>query len=111
MLTTARDLVRQQGIASLQEVAQKLSVPADVARTLLQKWVDKGRIERLPAPTACTDCALCDSAPLELYHWCDEGSGVSDSAPAVSARAQSKVGLSTKLPSACPAAGPPQGQG
>lgn len=105
MLTQARDLVRQQGLASLQEVALQLSVSSEVARALLGKWVEKGRIERLPTPTACSGCTLCDSAPRELYRWSergDENGAQSGSAPG--------SGRSSKVPSTCPSAGPSQGQ-
>ncbi|MCF7978893.1 MAG: FeoC-like transcriptional regulator [Chromatiaceae bacterium] len=71
MLTTARDLVREQGVISLQEVAFKLGVPSQVARAMLQKWVAKGLIEPLPTTAACAGCTLCDSAPRELYRWCE----------------------------------------
>ncbi|MBK5941042.1 FeoC-like transcriptional regulator [Halochromatium roseum] len=69
MLTRARDLVREQGVISLQEVALKLGVPSQVARAMLHKWVAKGRIEQLPTTTACAGCSLCDGAPRELYYW------------------------------------------
>ncbi|MEA3640184.1 MAG: FeoC-like transcriptional regulator [Lamprobacter sp.] len=108
MLTRARDLVRQQGVISVQEVALNLAVPTDVARALLQKWVDKGRIAQLPTPTACTGCMLCDPAPRELYHWQATAEEDADSA---SGADQSEVGRSTRVPSRCPAARPPQGQG
>ncbi|MBK5930931.1 FeoC-like transcriptional regulator [Halochromatium salexigens] len=102
MLIQARDLVRQQGLASLQEVALQLGVSSEVARALLAKWVAKGRIERLPTATACSGCTLCDSAPRELYRW---SGNRADSA------AHSRSGRSSKVPSTCPAAGPSQGQG
>ena len=69
MLTATRDLLRQQGLVSVQEVALKLAVPADVARALLQKWVAKGYAEPLPSPSACSGCRLCDSRPRECYRW------------------------------------------
>lgn len=102
MLTQARDLVRQQGVASLQEVAFQLGVSNAVARALLQKWIEKGRIERLATPSACSGCTLCDSAPREFYRWCE---------PPNENRAQSGSGSNSKVPSTCPAAGPSQGQG
>lgn len=89
MLIAARDLVRQQGVISLQEVAFKLGVPADIARAALQKWVDKGRVERLPTPAACIGCTLCDSAPRELYHWCHQD------AAGGTASSSSQKGIST----------------
>lgn len=107
MLTAARDLVRQQGLVSLQEVAVKLGVPTDVARAILQKWVDKGRIERLPTPNACTGCTLCDSAPRELYRWHEHAA---DGAASASSTDQSEAGCKTSVPSSCSAAGPFQDQ-
>ncbi|NEX16679.1 MAG: hypothetical protein C1943_08630 [Halochromatium sp.] len=71
MLTTTRDLLRQQGLISVQEVALKLAVPADVARALLQKWVAKGCAEPLPPSSACSGCTVCDSTPREFYRWCE----------------------------------------
>lgn len=107
MLTAARNLVRQQGLVSLQEIALKLGVPADVARAVLQKWVDKGRIERLPMPSTCAGCTLCDSAPRELYRWRENAADGDASAPSTD---QSKDGCNTRVPSSCPAAGPFQDQ-
>jgi len=111
MLTSARDLVREQGVISAQEVALKLGVPADVARAALQKWVEKGRIERLPTPAACIGCMLCDSAPREFYRWCGKAAGgITDDLSSTSSADQSEGGCNTRVPSACPAGGPFQDQ-
>ena len=107
MLPAVRDLVKRQGLVSVQEVALHLGIPAEVARALLQKWVNKGRIAPVPTPPGCIGCTLCDSAPRELYRWCGDAAGRVDA----SSRGQSETGRSTKVPSACPAAGPSQGQG
>lgn len=76
MLPAVRDLVKRQGLASVQEVALHLGVPADVARALLHKWVDKGRIAPVRTPPSCSGCTLCDSTPRELYRWCDSGADI-----------------------------------
>lgn len=107
MLTTARDLVREQGVISLQEVALKLGVPSQVARAMLQKWVAKGRIEPLPTAAACAGCTLCDSAPRELYRWCESADSSSSSACSA---AQSGPGCSTKVPTDARASESAQGQ-
>ncbi len=104
MLASVRELVRRQGVVSLQEVALATGVPAEVARAMLQKWVDKGRIEALPTPPACSGCALCDSAPRELYRWREAKVGIEGGEP------QSAVGCKIRRPSAGPE-GPFQGQG
>lgn len=96
MLPAVRDLIKRQRIASVQEVALHLGVPAEVARALLQKWVDKGRIAPVPTAPACIGCTLCDSAPRELYRWCDSP------ADAERAEAQSSAGCNTHLPSEAP---------
>jgi hypothetical protein len=56
-------------VVSLQEVSNRLGVSPEVGRALLQKWIDKGRVERLPPHPACLGCSLCDSSPRELYRW------------------------------------------
>lgn len=103
MLTAARDLVRQHGVISLQEVARELDAPIEVAQALLQKWVAKGRIEQLPTPSACSGCALCDAAARRLYRCCER-------ADPAAAEPGSEPGSKLRVPRSCPAAGPPQSQ-
>lgn len=104
MLGSVRDLVRCQGLVSLQEVALATGVPTEVARAMLQKWVAKGRVEALPMPPACIGCSLCDSAPRELYRWRDAHTETEGGEP------QSSVGCKIRRPSKGPD-GPFQGQG
>jgi hypothetical protein len=102
MLTAARDYVRERGLTSLRDVALHLGVSEDVAAALLQKWVDKGRIDRVTAVPRCSACDLCGSAAASLYRW---------TGPPDLARADHREGgRSMRVPSDCPA-GPSQGQG
>lgn len=102
MLSQARDFVRRQGVSSLREVALHLDVTEDVAASLLQKWLDKGVVERITALPRCSACDLCSSAARTLYRW--SGSKPADAAD------DGEAGSNVKVPNDCPAAGPPQGQ-
>jgi hypothetical protein len=102
MLTAARDFVRAQQVTSLREVALHLGVPEDVAEALLQKWLQKGRIERIPSLPKCHACNLCSEAAQSLYRW--------RGAPDAEASNHPDAGTNVKVPSTCPAAGPSQGQ-
>ena len=102
MLTAARDFVRAQGVTSLHEVAMHLGVSEEVADALMQKWLEKGRIERVATRPKCSACDLCAGAPTSLYRW--TGSQPSENPD------QPEPGRSVKVPSDCPAGGPSQGQ-
>jgi len=101
MLTDARDFVRSQGVTSLQEVATHLGVATDIAEALLQKWLDKGRIEQLPSIPRCGGCDRCSPAVQMLYRWRTQD------APGPN---QPEPGRSISVPNACPEDGPPQDQ-
>lgn len=102
MLTAARDFVCAQGVTSLREVALNLGVSEEVAAALMQKWIDKGRIERVATAPRCSGCDLCSSAATSLYRW---------AGPQAAERSdQSASGRNVKVPSDCPAGGPSQGQ-
>jgi len=102
MLTAARDYVRERGLTSLRDVALHLGVSEDVAAALLQKWLDKGRIERVNTMLKCSACDLCGSAAISLYRWTGSRDRASADHPA--------AGRSVSVPSDCPA-GPSQGHG
>ena len=93
MLGPTRDFVRNRGIASVQELSAHLKVPSEVARALLKKWLDKGRIERVPTLTKCSGCDRCGPTAQEFYRWrSDDTSAGSDAEP----------GSRISSPSACP---------
>jgi hypothetical protein len=101
MLRATRDFMRSQGIASVPELSAHLGVPTEVARALLQKWLDKGRIELVQTLPKCSGCDRCGPAGQELYRW------LPDTAPEVS---NLESGSRISSPSTCPDDGPPQGQ-
>ena len=71
MLTDLRAYLRERQLASLNDIALHLQVPADVARELCEVWVRKGRVERIDCGSGCANCQLCQGPPAEFYRWCD----------------------------------------
>lgn len=71
MLRQIRVFFQQQRTASLAELAGRFGVTADAMRGMLEHWVRKGRLRRLPASRVCPQCAGCEAAALEIYEWTD----------------------------------------
>lgn len=71
MLTAVRTYLRARPFASVQDLALHLQVSPEVARDLCQRWISKGRIERVDCSPGCANCQLCQGTATELYRWCD----------------------------------------
>lgn len=69
ILTDVRDYVEQQGQAPLRDMALHFGMEPDALRPLLQQWIDKGKISRLPAGTPCQGCSSCTPDSVEIYRW------------------------------------------
>jgi len=46
---------------------------ADALRGMLDKWISKGKVRKLPLTASCgTSCCQCDTTLTEIYEWVDE---------------------------------------
>ncbi|MCP3854025.1 MAG: sugar metabolism transcriptional regulator [Actinomycetia bacterium] len=67
MLSTIRQYLEAQQTASLAEIAQHVGADPGAVRGMVDRWVRKGMITRVPM--ACGGCTDCDPATIELYRW------------------------------------------
>lgn len=69
ILAEIRDYLRAHHRAALIDMAHRFDIEPDALRGMLDKWVSKGRVEKLPQGDACGGCCKCDSAAIEVYEW------------------------------------------
>lgn len=67
-----REYLRLHKRAALQDMAVHFRTDADALRGMLNKWIAKGHLQKLPSGTMCGGgCCRCDPASLEIYEWQD----------------------------------------
>lgn len=67
MLAQVREVLVDNPVASITDIAAKLQTNPDVARSMVDVWVRKGRVARVEV--ACGTCTECGSDATELYQW------------------------------------------
>ncbi len=68
-----RVLLAASGPTSLGEIAGELDSHPEAVRAMLEVWIGKGRVVRLPAINGCgTQCRGCDASQTEYYAWADK---------------------------------------
>ncbi len=70
ILSELRDYLKINQRAALTDMAHRFNTDPEALRGMLDKWVAKGRLEKLPQGTACGGgCCKCDLATTEIYEW------------------------------------------
>lgn len=70
ILTEIRDYLKLKGQAPLRDMALEFGMEQDALRPILEQWIDKGKIEKLPQGTICgSGCHSCEPLTIELYQW------------------------------------------
>ena len=70
ILSDLCDYLRTHRRAALIDMAHRFETDPDALRGMLEKWIAKGRVEKLPLGTACGNgCGKCDPATTEIYEW------------------------------------------
>lgn len=70
ILSDVRDYIRRRGQVSLQDLALHFDVEPDALRGMLERWIEKGKVERRSANPACgSSCSQCQPDTVELYAW------------------------------------------
>ena len=73
ILSDLRNFLRQQRRVALKDMALHFHIDADALRGMLEKWISKGYVKRLPSGTACASgCCQCDPASTEIYEWVEQ---------------------------------------
>lgn len=72
ILSDLRNYLRENRRVALADLATHFNIDADALRGMLDKWISKGSLRKLPPGTACGgSCCKCDPASIELYEWVD----------------------------------------
>ena len=72
ILSELRDYLKTHHRAALIDMAHRFEIDPEALRGMLDKWVAKGRVIKLPAQTVCdSGCGKCDQASVEIYEWND----------------------------------------
>ena len=69
MLMDIKSYLAGRGVASLTEIAGRLSADPDAIRPMLDHWMRKGKIRRVDTVGHCHGCTTCALADLEFYEW------------------------------------------
>lgn len=70
ILTEIKQYLKSNRSASLTDLSVRFHVEPDAMRGMLDQWIKKGRIKKLPEGSGCSNCcANCNSGHLEIYEW------------------------------------------
>ena len=70
IVTDVRDYLKQQGQASLRDMALVFNMDQDALRPVIEQWIAKGKVALLPTGSTCNGaCSACEPETIELYQW------------------------------------------
>jgi len=70
MLSELREYLRSSGQAAVIDIAYHFDTEPDVVRGMLEHWIRKGKVRKLPEGTACGgNCHGCAPETVEVYEW------------------------------------------
>ncbi|AKH20145.1 FeoC-like transcriptional regulator [Sedimenticola thiotaurini] len=70
ILSELRDYLKTNQRAALIDLSHRFDADPDALRGMLDKWVAKGKVEKLPQGSPCGGgCCKCDPATTEIYEW------------------------------------------
>jgi putative ferrous iron transport protein C len=72
ILTDIKHYLQERGKAPLLDMSLHFDMEQDALRGLLEQWIRKGKVRKLPAGTTCSGCTSCDPVDIEIYAWVDQ---------------------------------------
>jgi len=70
ILSDIKEYFSNHGMASLADLSVHFSVEVEAMRGMLEQWVRKGKLRKLPRGASCSSCCeACNSNNLEIYEW------------------------------------------
>jgi len=70
ILSEIKKYFSQQRVASLSDLSVHFRVEPDAMRGMLEQWIRKGKVRKLPEGGSCPKCCeSCNSEGLEIYEW------------------------------------------
>jgi len=72
ILTEVKRYLQARKEAPLRDMSLHFDMEQDALRGVLEQWMRKGKVCRLPSGTPCNGCSSCEPMNIELYAWVDE---------------------------------------
>ncbi|TAK64559.1 FeoC-like transcriptional regulator [Methylobacter sp.] len=73
ILSDLKSYLKEQRRVALADLIIHFNIDADALRGMLDKWISKGKVRKLPLTASCgTSCCQCDASLTEIYEWVDE---------------------------------------
>ena len=73
ILSDLRAYLKVQHRTALADLVIHFGMDADALRGMLDKWISKGKVRKLPLSSSCgTSCCQCDATLTEIYEWVDD---------------------------------------
>jgi putative ferrous iron transport protein C len=70
ILSDLRSYLKEQKRVALKDMEMRFNIDANALRGMLDKWINKGYVRKLPLGTSCSSgCCKCDPTLTELYEW------------------------------------------
>jgi hypothetical protein len=70
ILSDIKKYFSERPAASLADLSVHFNVDPDAMRGMLDQWIRKGKLRRLPEGASCSSCCeSCNSDNLEIYEW------------------------------------------
>ena len=70
ILSDIKEYFSNHEMASLADLSVHFGVEPDAMRGMLDRFIHKGKLIKLPQEGACPKCCIgCDSDRLEIYGW------------------------------------------
>jgi len=70
ILTETKNFFLRQRMASLSDLSIHFGVEPDALRGILDQWIRKGKLCKLPQGKSCRGCCeACNSDRTEIYEW------------------------------------------
>lgn len=70
ILSEIKEYFSQQPVVSLSDLSVHFRVAPDAMRGMLEQWIRKGKVRKLPEGATCPSCCeSCNSEGLEIYEW------------------------------------------
>ena len=72
ILTEVRDYIKRHRQIALRDMALQFGMEQDALRPIIEQWVTKGKVVKLPEGTTCgSSCSNCAPDTIEIYQWVD----------------------------------------
>nr|VFJ57034.1 MAG: FeoC like transcriptional regulator [Candidatus Kentron sp. FW]VFJ63848.1 MAG: FeoC like transcriptional regulator [Candidatus Kentron sp. FW] len=70
ILSELREYLRSNSRAAIIDMAYHFETEPDAIRGMLEHWIRKGKVRKLPEGTGCSDnCHECAPENVEIYEW------------------------------------------